>query len=101
MGIPVFTPGPTNIGFTLKYRTVICSSVNASVGTTLETATAVTAAGSRPDSSKSCRSRIPYSSAVRFWFVWRRQWFRSVVPSNAPMTVLVFPTSIASSTAGG
>jgi hypothetical protein len=76
-------------------------SVWASGGTTDETATASTARASSPAAAKSWRVWIPYSSAVRAWLVSTRQCWRSASPSNAPRTVFVLPTSIASSTPRG
>ncbi len=51
----------------------MCSRVRPRGGTTLETTTASTAAGSIPPAAKSCRTRIPYSSPVRAWEVSMRQ----------------------------
>src|SRR6266545_542744 len=73
-------------------------SVRASGGTTDETTTASTARASSASAAKSWRTWIPYSSAVRLWLVSTRHCWRSVLPSNAPSTVFVLPTSMASST---
>ncbi len=66
-------------------------------GTTEPTATPTSSAGSTPCQSRSWRSHIPTSSAVRSAWVDSRQRDTSSVPWNSPTTVFVLPTSSTSS----
>src|SRR5450830_627518 len=90
---PVFIPGPTTSGFSLKYLLHTLSRVNVSGGTTVEITTALTRLISFPEKENSSLSSIQYSSAVRCRFVERRQFPTSSLPSKTPRTILVFPTS--------
>src|SRR3954451_14243288 len=67
-------------------------------GTTLEMIMPSTVAISSPAGEKRLWSRMPHSSAVCSWTVRRRHWDMSLRPSNAPMVMLLFPASSASST---
>src|SRR6266545_4204256 len=99
--IEMATPGPTNRGFTPNQRSAIRSRAWPRGGTTLETAMARTRAGSTPEVERSWRARMPHSSEVRAWLVSTRHCSTSFAPSKMPSTVLVFPTSMHSSTRRG
>ena len=66
-------------------------------GTTLETITSCTSEMRSPAKSKRDLICSPYSSPVRSFSVCTRKESRSLFASKTPSTVLVFPTSIASS----
>src|ERR1017187_4597248 len=67
-------------------------------GTTLETMMPVTSAMFRPTGENRLCNRMPHSSAVCSWTVRRRHWQMSLLPSNAPMVMLLLPASRAKST---
>src|SRR4051794_40141121 len=67
-------------------------------GTTLEMIIPSTVEMSRPAGEKRLWRRMPHSSAVCSWTVRRRHWQTSLRPSNAPIVMLLFPASSASST---
>src|ERR1035437_2659048 len=67
-------------------------------GTTLAMMMPSTWAISRPAGEKRLRRRMPHSSAVCSWTVRKRQWKMRSRPWKAPMVILLFPASRASST---
>src|SRR4051812_13418210 len=67
-------------------------------GTTEEMIMPSTVAMSRPAGEKRLWSRMPHSSAVCSWTVRRRHWQTRLRPSKAPIVMLLFPASSASST---
>src|ERR1039458_9787763 len=74
------------------------ASVESIGGTTLEIIMPSTLEISRPAGENRLCSRMPHSSAVWSWTVRSRHWQISLRPSKAPMVILLFPASRASST---
>src|ERR1035441_1629612 len=74
------------------------ASVESMGGTTLEMIMPSTFEISSPAGENRLCSRMPHSSAVWSWTVRSRHWQISLRPSKAPMVILLFPASRASST---
>src|SRR5688572_30221665 len=98
-GMPAPTPGSTVKGITLKYFSVIHSSVCCTGGTTFEMATPAICVGWMPRVRSSVSKKMPYSSAVCSRRVVSRHEVTRRAPSYTPIFVFVLPTSVTSSIA--
>src|ERR1019366_9687087 len=78
----------------------MAARLESSDGTTLAMMMPATPGESSDASANRLRSRTPHSSAVWPWTVRRRQWLTRRRWSNAPMGILLLPTSRASSILG-
>src|ERR1017187_4146260 len=78
----------------------MAARLESSDGTTLSMMMPSTPGESSDASANRLRSRTPHSSAVWPWTVRRRQWLTRRRWSNAPMVILLLPTSRASSILG-
>ena len=94
---PVLTPGSMTMALFLKYFTARCCIVKSTDGTTVDTITSSTSFMFRFSYEKSWLIIIPYSSALLLLSLSSRQFWMSSPSLNTPRTILVFPTSNASS----
>src|SRR5208283_2246002 len=76
----------------------MAASVESMGGTTLEMMMPSTASISRFTGENRLCNRMPHSSAVCSWTVRSRHWQSSLLPSKAPIVILLLPASRASST---
>src|SRR5438105_4049902 len=97
IGIPVLIPGPTTSAAPPQCRLKKRCSPNTAGGTTDEMIPASIDFLGNSSRSSSVLSSTAYSSEVRPAIVWIRQCATSSPPANTPITVLVLPTSTASS----
>ena len=93
MFIPVFTPGPTIIGFILKYFDIICSKEYIILGTTEDIITPSISEKLKLLCENNSITCIPYSSAVLLLSVANLQFAINSLFLYIPKTILVFPTS--------
>ena len=95
--MPPFTAGSKISGTRPKYSVTIATSVPVSGGTTDAITMPEISACRISLRSQRSEMRMPSSSDVRSRIVVRRQLCTSVAPRNTPITMFVFPTSIAKS----